>query len=186
MFLLAGEDCREQVAADIVARCLAMRDRPLQLVDRLHLQLEVGTEDLLDRFADPQPAERLEIGQPVEEQDALRQLVGMLHLVDRFVALEFGESGDAPMVEQPVVQPVLVDRGELVAECLVEQFDDPCVALHASPPGWRQHRPGWRLPEAGNQAARAVVWRNFARSVAITSSTSSRHEPHSNSQPSER
>ena len=65
---------------------------PLSWVDRLELELEVGPEDLLDVLADPQPAERLEIGQAVEEQDALGELVGMLHLVDRFVPLELGEA----------------------------------------------------------------------------------------------
>ena len=48
-------------------------------------------QDLLDVLADAQAAEHLEIGQAVEEQDALGELVGMLHLVDQFVALEFGE-----------------------------------------------------------------------------------------------
>ena len=77
-------------------------------------------QDLLDILADVQPAERLEIGQAVEEQDALGEPVGVLHLVDRFGALELGELVHAPIVEQPVVQPILVGRGQLVLERLVE------------------------------------------------------------------
>ena len=95
---------------------------PLQLLDRLALELEVGAQDLLDRLADPQPAEHLEIGQAFEEQDALGERVGMLHLVDQFVPLELGEPLDAPIVEHPVVQPILVDRGQLVLQRLVESW----------------------------------------------------------------
>ncbi len=80
-----------------------MLDRVAQQRQRFHLQCEIGLEHLLDRLADAQPAEQLEIGQAIEEQDALRQPVGMLHLVDRFVAFEFGELLDAPVIEQPVV-----------------------------------------------------------------------------------
>ena len=61
-----------------------MGDRARELAQRLQLQLEVGLEDLLDILADVQPAEHLEVGQAVEEQDALGEPVGMLHLVDRF------------------------------------------------------------------------------------------------------
>ena len=64
---------------------------PLQLAQRLQFQLQIAAQDLLDILADVQPAEQLEIGQAVEEQDALGQAVGMLHLVDRFGALELGE-----------------------------------------------------------------------------------------------
>src|SRR5256885_7189488 len=81
MLLLVVEDVGEEVAAGIVADLLAMRDRALELAQRLHLELEVAAQNLLDILADVQPAERLEIGQAVEEQDALGQAVGVLHLV---------------------------------------------------------------------------------------------------------
>jgi hypothetical protein len=61
----------------------------------------------------------------------------VLHLVDRLVALELGELLDPGVVEQPVVQPILVDRGQLVLERLVQMLDDLGVALHC------------RLPVAG-------------------------------------
>ena len=54
----------------------------------------------------------------------------MLHLVDRFVALVFGELVDPPVLQHAVVQPVLVDRGELVGERLVEIVNDLRIALH--------------------------------------------------------
>ena len=69
---------------------------PLSWLDRLQLEREVALQHFLDVLADAQSAEQLEIGQAVEEQDPLGQLVGMLHLVDRFVPLELGELGRCP------------------------------------------------------------------------------------------
>ena len=74
MLFLIVEDLGEQVAADIVADLLAMRDRVLELATASMLELEVGLEDFLDILADAQPAEHLEIGQAVEEQDALGEV----------------------------------------------------------------------------------------------------------------
>ena len=73
-----------------------MGDGAAQLVDRLELELEVGAQHLLDRLADPQAAEHLEIGQAVEEEDALGEPVGMLHLVDQFVALDSRRAASRP------------------------------------------------------------------------------------------
>jgi hypothetical protein len=81
-----------------------------------------------------QRIEHLQIGKAVEEDDALDQLVGMLHLLDRFLAPLLGQRFQAPVVQQPVVQPVLIDRGELMPQRLVEIFDDLGIALHAALP----------------------------------------------------
>jgi hypothetical protein len=54
----------------------------------------------------------------------------MLHLVDRLASLVLGEALDAPIVEHPIVEPILIGGGELVAECFVEQLDDLGIALH--------------------------------------------------------
>src|SRR5690606_23925657 len=81
-------------------------------------------------LADAQLAQVLEVGQAVEEQDALGQLVGMLHLVDRLVVLVLGEFLQPPVLQHPGVQEVLVDRNEFVVERLVQVLDDPGVAFH--------------------------------------------------------
>jgi hypothetical protein len=47
----------------------------------------------------------------------------MLHFFNRFLAPRLGQFLVAPIVEQAVMQPVLVDRGELVAQCFIEVFD---------------------------------------------------------------
>jgi hypothetical protein len=70
-------------------------------------------------------------GQPLEEQDALDQPVGVLHLVDRLLLLVLLQLLQAPVAEHAGVQEVLVDRGELVIERLVEVLDDFRVAFHA-------------------------------------------------------
>jgi hypothetical protein len=57
----------------------------------------------------------------------------MLHFVDRFMAFIFGETCHAPVVEQAVVQPVLVDGRQLVAKRDIEMLDDLRIALHGSP-----------------------------------------------------
>jgi hypothetical protein len=63
----------------------------------------------------------------------MHDLVGVLHFLDRFLAPLLGKRPIAPIVQQPIVQPVLVDGGELVPKAFVEIFDDACVALHGGP-----------------------------------------------------
>ncbi len=93
---------------------------------------EVALDDLFHVLADPQGIEHLHVGKAVEEQDAVGEAIGVLHLLDRFLAPDLGHLQQAPIVEKPVVQPVLVDGGELVAQALVEIIDDFRVALHGA------------------------------------------------------
>src|SRR5690606_31034037 len=65
-----------------------------------------------------------------EEDDALDQPVGVVHLLDRFHALLLRQLGVAPVLGEAVVQPVLIDRGELVAQGAVEDLDDLRVPSH--------------------------------------------------------
>ena len=51
------------------------------------LELEVAVEHLAGVFTDQQLSQILQIGQAFEKEDALDQLVGMLHLVDGFFVL---------------------------------------------------------------------------------------------------
>src|SRR3546814_17579148 len=101
---------------------------------RLALQLQVGLQKLLDRLADAKAPEHLEVGQTVEEQDAFGEAIRMLHLADRFVPLELGEPLHAPIVEHAIVQPILIDRGELILQRLVQIVEYLGVALHAGSP----------------------------------------------------
>src|SRR5262245_18956422 len=58
----------------------------------------------------------------------------MLHLLDGFLAPFLGEVPVAPVVQHPVVNPVLVDCGELAAQPFVELFNDSGIALHGPAP----------------------------------------------------
>src|SRR5690606_34690058 len=72
-------------------------------------------------------------GDALEEEDALDHAVGVLHLVDRLVVLLLLEPLVAPVPAHARVQEVLVDRGELRGEDLVERLDDLRIAAHACP-----------------------------------------------------
>ena len=65
-----------------------------------------------------------------EEDDAVDQPVGVMHLLDQFLPLLLGEARETPVLGQPIVQPVLVDGAELELQRLVQAVDDPLVAFH--------------------------------------------------------
>jgi len=70
-------------------------------------------------FPDMKGFQRLHIGRSIEEDDAFDKLVCMLHLFNRFLAPRLGQHFVAPIVEQTVMQPILVYRGELVSGALL-------------------------------------------------------------------
>ncbi len=67
---------------------------------------------------------------PLQEDDPRDDLVGVMHFLDRFLALLLGEPRKTPVFEKPVVQPVLVDGAELQEQRLVKPLDDLLFALH--------------------------------------------------------
>ena len=99
------------------------------------LALEVALEDLFDILPDAQGRDVLQVGMPLQEDDAVDDLVRVLHLLDQLFALFLCELGEAPVREQSVMQPVLVHRAKLVLQRVVQNVDDVLVALHggASP-----------------------------------------------------
>ena len=109
----------------------ALGDAEVEPLDRLVLEVERELQLLGHGLADAHGAEPLQVGHALEEEDPPDQLVGVLHLVDRLVAVVLRERLVAPVVEHLVVDEVLVDRRELGGQDLVEQFGDGSVALHA-------------------------------------------------------
>jgi hypothetical protein len=101
-----------------------MGDRALELGHRLELEREVGISALSSTFSPMRSGRASGNWAGRRGTGCAPTAVGMLHLVDRFMPLELGELGDAPIVEHPVMQPILVDRGQLVLERFVEQLDD--------------------------------------------------------------
>ena len=77
-----------------------------------------------------QGVEHLQVWKAIQKYDADGELVGMLHLLDGFLAPMFGEIPIAPVVEQPVMQPILVDGCQLSAQRGIEILNDFRIALH--------------------------------------------------------
>src|SRR5467141_2001112 len=77
------------------------------------------------------PTLTLQVWQPLQVQDALDQLVRVLHLLDALLAHSLVEAAVSPVVAEAGVEEVLVDRGQLGRQHVVEQRDDLLVAFHA-------------------------------------------------------
>src|SRR3954452_5349228 len=77
-----------------------------------------------------QRIQNLHVREAVEKNDSFDDLVGVLHFLDGFLAPIFAERLVAPVLEQPIMQPILVDRGHLMPQAAVEIIDDFGVALH--------------------------------------------------------
>src|SRR5438094_917469 len=76
----------------------------------------------------------LQVGQALEIEDPVDQLVGVFHLLDALLAHLLGEAIVAPVVAEAGVEEVLVDGGQLGREHVVEQRNDLLVAFHEPPP----------------------------------------------------
>src|SRR6266516_667854 len=136
LFLVVHE-LLEQVAGDVILDRMAMRGGFLVERPRRHLRRKIAVEHLSDVLPDAKRIDHLHVGKAVEEDDALNDLVRMLHLLDRFLAPFLGQRPVTPIVQQPVMQPVLVDGGKLVPQTTVEKLDDSCIALHGAPQNGR-------------------------------------------------
>ncbi|EGE58298.1 hypothetical protein RHECNPAF_33400101 [Rhizobium etli CNPAF512] len=90
---------------------------------------QIGFQHFLDILADTQGRECLQVGMTFEEDDARYKPVGMVHLFDGFGAFLLGELGVAPILEQPIMNPILIDSPELEEQCLVKPLDDLFVAF---------------------------------------------------------
>src|SRR5262252_3717564 len=101
---------------------------------------KIAIEHFLDVLADMQRIEHLHVRKAVEKDDALDQLVGMLHLFDGFLAPLFGEGLVAPIVEQAVMQPILIDGRQFMPQPLVEVIEDTGLASHLNAPGSNRMR----------------------------------------------
>ena len=97
-----------------------------------------GDEVLFGMMTSGRPAELpdveriddLHVGKAIKKDDALHDAIGMAHFFHRFRPPFSGEGAIAPVFEQPIMQPVLVDGGKLVPQPTIEIFDDAGVASH--------------------------------------------------------
>jgi len=70
----------------------------------------------------------------LQEQDALDELLGVLHLADRLLVVLLRQVVKAPVSAHLRLAEVLVDGGELDGERAVESRDDVGLTFHGSPP----------------------------------------------------
>src|SRR6202044_3788274 len=132
VMLFVAHQLLEQVARDVILDRVAMGGGLLVERARVHLGAQIAFEDLFHRLPDMQRIEHLHVGEAVEKDDAVDELVGVLHLLDGLLAPLLGEIAIAPIVQQPVMQPILVDRGKFMPQGLVEIIDDDRLTAHGS------------------------------------------------------
>ncbi len=130
--LLVLEEVIEQHLRHVITEVEADLTRGFVIVACDMLALEVAFENFLDVLADHKWRDILQVRMPFEEDDAIDQLVGVLHFLDRFRPPLLGEILEAPVVEHAKMQPVLVDGRQLMAKRLVEKLDDFGIALHGA------------------------------------------------------
>src|SRR6476469_881947 len=130
MFLVFREILEEELA-DAVVDAVAISGGVEVERPRIDFRGEIAVQDFLDVLADAQRIERLHVGEAVEKQDAIDEAIGVLHFLDAFLAPDFCEVLVSPIVEQPVMEPILVDGGQLAAQAAIEIFNDLRVTLHA-------------------------------------------------------
>ena len=72
----------------------------------------------------------IHVGRPVQEDDALDQPLGMTHLFHRTAFGQTGQPAVAPVLTNLRLHHVLHNRGQLVAQCLVQSLNYFLISLH--------------------------------------------------------
>ena len=130
MLFLRHEDRIKQIPRNVVLVRLAISNTGPEIGNRIEFHVEIAAKNLRHILADAKFPQVLEIRQSLEEQNALDQLIGVLHLINRFPVLVIAELVEAPVFQHAGVQEVLIDRRQLVFQDFVEVFDDGSVAFH--------------------------------------------------------
>ena len=84
---------------------------------------KIAGDDFLNVLADPQRIENLHVGKAFEEQNAKCQLIRMFHLFNRILTPFLGELFVAPIVENAIMQPILIDGRQFASETAIEIID---------------------------------------------------------------
>src|SRR3954452_22504551 len=121
----------KEIARYKIADALAIGYRVAQRGKRRLLEPQIAVEQLAYVFADQELVQILQVRQPVEKENPLDQLVGVLHLVDRLLVLVDAKLSDPPVPQHPCMQEILVDGGQFILENRIEMLDDGRVAAHS-------------------------------------------------------
>ena len=105
-----------------------------QISQAFLFDLKVTRQHFLGVLADQDFAQILQVRQAFQKQDALDDLVSMLHRVDGLMILMRTELFQTPVFVHARMQKVLVNSDQLVSEDLVEMLDDCNVAFHVRGP----------------------------------------------------
>src|SRR5262249_8980294 len=124
------EHLLEQLAAPVVAQAPAQLDGDVERLDGDLLDLEVELQLLGYGLAHVDPAQPLQVGNAFEVEDALDEAVGVAHLADGLFPDLLPEALVTPVLAHPGVDEVLVDRGELGRQYVVQRGNDLILAFH--------------------------------------------------------
>ena len=87
-----------------------------------------------DAFTHTDLLQPRQVRQAFEMKNPLDNLLGMVHLADRFRADFLRQQLVAPVLAHHRVDEILVDAGQLAGKDFVKPLDKPGVALHRDPP----------------------------------------------------
>ena len=127
-----GTDVKEQFTYDLALEMNGVKtyNQAIELCTTLK---DNGTRELRLHVTADVEFQVLHLGGGVEEQDALDQLLGVLHLVDRLLLDVVAERVVAPLVAHLRVQEVLVDGRELLTQRHVQLGNDLRGPFHVAP-----------------------------------------------------
>ena len=115
---------------DHIITCFpAVFPRLLVQSPRIDLGSKIAFKRFLWRLPNAKRVEFLQIRVTLQKNDPGDQLIRMVHLLDAFLAAFLGHMAEAPVLLQPVVQPILADCRQFMAQGLVEVLDDLCRCL---------------------------------------------------------
>ena len=131
MTFLVRQKLIEKLLGNIVAEFVADFAGLLVGSACVVLTCKVGFQNFLDVLADAQRSYGLQVRVTFEEDNAVNQLVCVMHFFDGFFTFLLGKTREAPVVEEAVVKPVLVYSAKLEEQCLVKPLDDLWFAFHS-------------------------------------------------------
>lgn len=129
-FLIRREFLEKGLGDSVVYR-IAVLSRIKVERARFDFRRQITAQNFLDSLADAQGIKHLHIWEPIEEENAIDKAIGVLHLLNGFLAPLFGETLVASIVENAVVEPVLVDCRQFAAQASIEIVEYLGVAAHS-------------------------------------------------------
>src|SRR5690606_20531040 len=131
MAFLISQQLIEKLLGNIVAEFVADFAGLLVGSAGVVLACKIGFQNFLDVLADAQRSYGLQVWKTFQEDNAVNQLVGVMHFFDRLFTFLLGKTREAPVVEEAVVKPILVYSAKLEEKCLVKPLDDLWFAFHS-------------------------------------------------------